>query len=118
MKRIKTNKTIAGYHLLMILSAIDFKFSPEEDGVIRSYLEKEFPFYVNLDKQMEIISNLKPSEWEDHFKLYMQDFYDDSTKDERISFLGFALSLIRADDIITKEENYYFNLLYTQWFSE
>ena len=60
------NKTMAGYHILMILSAVDFRFSPHEDIVIRDYLVQEFPFHVSLDREMLIISNLKPDEWELH----------------------------------------------------
>jgi hypothetical protein len=39
----KTNKSIAGFHLLMILSAVDYKFHTNEEKVIREYLE-EFPY--------------------------------------------------------------------------
>ena len=38
------NKTIAGYHMLMILSAVDHKFHIEEEKIIREYLFQEFPF--------------------------------------------------------------------------
>ena len=69
------NKAIAGYHLLMILSAVDFRISAEKDMVIRQYLVHEFPFNVNLDKQMEVISRLKPDEWEDHYLKMMDDFF-------------------------------------------
>lgn len=116
MSRNKTNKTIAGYHLLMILSAIDFTFSPSEDKVIRAYLEQEFPFRVNLDREMDIISSLKPEEWEQHFQIYMQDFFEDATHDERLDFFNFALQLINADQVITTTENDYIQLLYEQWF--
>lgn len=40
----KSNKSIAGYHLLMILSAVDYKFHPGEEKVIKEYIEDEFPF--------------------------------------------------------------------------
>ena len=79
----RMNKTIAGYHLLMILSAVDFRISGKEDLVIRQYLVNEFPFNVNLDKQMEVIGSLRPNEWEGHFLKVMDDFYDDATEEER-----------------------------------
>ncbi len=109
------NKTIAGYHLLMILSAVDFRVSAQEDEVIRSYLVEEFPFHVNLDREMAIISNLMPDEWEKHFYVSMDDFYDDATEEERNSLLDFAIQLTKADNVITKEENYYLNLLFENW---
>ncbi len=68
MPNNRLNKAVAGYHMLMILSAVDFRFGSEEDKVIRDYLVQEFPFRVNLDREMEIISNLKPDEWETHFQ--------------------------------------------------
>jgi len=109
------NKTIAGYHLLMILSAVDFRVSAAEDIVIRDYLANEFPFRVNLDKEMEVISNLLPDEWEQHFVKAVEDFYDDATEAERNSMLQFAINLTKADNVITKEENHYLNLMFEHW---
>lgn len=118
MPNNRTNKTIAGYHLLMILSAVDFRFHPEEDKIIRDFLVDEFPFQVNLDRQMEIISGLHPDEWESHFLKYMDDFYDDSTPEERNQFLQFAVSLSKADNVITVEENHFLQLLFDHWDAE
>ncbi len=115
MPNYRLNKTIAGYHILMILSAVDYRFSAVEDEVIRNYLVEEFPFRVNLDTQMEVISNLRPEEWEGHFLKAMDDFYDDATEAERNSLLEFAIQLSRADQVITKEENHYLNLLFQHW---
>jgi hypothetical protein len=115
MPNNRMNKTIAGYHLLMILSAVDFRVSVEEDKVIRAYLVLEFPFHVNLDREMEIISNLRPEEWEGHFLKAMDDFYDDATDEERKRLLRFAIRLAKADHVITKEENYYLNMLFDSW---
>eukprot|EP01136_Pigoraptor_vietnamica_P008862 Opistho-1_new@44752 len=115
MPNNRMNKTIAGYHLLMILSAVDFRIGAAEDNVIREYIVEEFPFRVNLDKQMEIISNLRHDEWEVHFQKALDDFYDDSTEEERTSLLGFAIKLTKADNVITKEENHYLNLLFNAW---
>ncbi|RYE24285.1 MAG: TerB family tellurite resistance protein [Sphingobacteriales bacterium] len=115
MPNRRLNKTIAGYHLLMILSAVDFRVSAEEDAVIRQYLVTEFPFHVSLDKEMEVISNLRPDEWEAHFRKVMDDFFDDATDPERKKLLHFALELTKADNVITKEENYYLNMLFENW---
>lgn len=109
------NKTIAGYHLLMILSAVDFRVGAAEDRIIRDYLVQEFPFHVNLDREMEVISNLRPDEWEPHFLKVMDDFYDDATEAERRSLLNFAIRLTKADNVITREENRYLNMLFEAW---
>ncbi len=115
MPNHRMNKTIAGYHLLMILSAVDFRVGGQEDMVIRNYLAEEFPFNVNLDKQMEVISRLKPEEWEHQYRKAMDDFYDDATPEERKKLIRFALQLAKADNVITHEENYYLNLLFENW---
>lgn len=115
MPNNRKNKTIAGYHLLMILSAVDFSVSAKEDIVIRDYLVQEFPIHVSLDKEMAIISNLNPEDWESHFRKMMDDFYDDATEEERNALLKFAIKLTKADNVITPEENRYLNMLFEQW---
>ncbi len=109
------NKTIAGYHLLMILSAVDFRINSAKDMVIREYLINEFPFHVNLDRQMEVISRLRPDEWEGHFLKSMDDFYDDATPEERRNLIQFAIIMAKADEVITHEENHFLNLLFDHW---
>ncbi|HNB81113.1 MAG TPA: hypothetical protein PLP14_03380, partial [Chitinophagaceae bacterium] len=101
MPNNRMNKTIAGYHLLMILSAVDYRFHINEEHIIREYLVHEFPFHVNLDREMEVISNLDHDDWETHFQKCLEDFQDDSTEEERTNFLRFALHLAKADDVIT-----------------
>lgn len=115
MPNNRMNKAIAGYHLLMILSAVDFRISAAEDMVIRHYLVNEFPLNINLDKQMEIISRLRPDEWEAHYLKAMDDFYDDATEEERRNLIQFAIILAKADNVITHEENHFLNLLFEHW---
>jgi|694.fasta_scaffold60357_1 hypothetical protein len=111
----RMNHVIAGYHILMILSAVDNKFNPEEDKIIQTYLIQQFPFTVSLDKEIETISSLLPIEWESHFLKCMDDFMDDSTIEERNNLLKFAIHLIKADLEIGTEENRYIKLLYDGW---
>lgn len=118
MNRPRMNKAMAGYHILMILSAVDFKLSSSEDLIIRDYIVKEFPFRLNLDREIEILSTLHPEEWELHFTSCMDDFYSDSTDQERKDLVQFALDLCKADSVITIEENKYLNLLFNTWYHE
>ncbi len=64
---------------------------------------------------MEVIAALKPEEWEIHYLKMMDDFYDDATDAERKELLRFALELTKADNVITKEENRYLNMLFEAW---
>ncbi|MGC4128278.1 MAG: TerB family tellurite resistance protein [Bergeyella sp.] len=111
----KSNKPIAGYHLLMILSSVDGVFAPEEGMKIKEYLEEEFPFRINLDNELDIIANLNPEDWKDHFEFHARCFMEDSTEEERERFIKFAKSLIKADNEVTEDEYRFYKLLKKLW---
>lgn len=111
----KMNKAIAGYHLLMILSQVDGDFDVSEGEVVVKYLKETFPFHVDLDNEIEFLCTLPMDKFMDHFIKAMNDFYDDSTEDERTHFLDFAVKMVMADQVLTKEENIYLNALYNAW---
>lgn len=111
----KSNKSIAGYHLLMILSAIDDEFAPEEGLKIQEYLADEFPFRMNLDNELDVIASLNPEDWKDHFEFHARCFYDDSTVEERTGFIAFAKSLIKADAEVSEDEHRFYKLLKNMW---
>ncbi len=113
--RRRLNKPVSGYHMLMLLSAVDYSFHIEEEKIIREYIFQEFPFKVNLDNEIDLIASLDHSEWHQHFLQCMDDFYADSTEEERNSLLKFALYLAKADGIITSEENFYLKSLFEAW---
>ncbi|WP_373709748.1 TerB family tellurite resistance protein [Kaistella sp.] len=115
MYQKKSNKSIAGYHLLMILSAVDGEFAPEEGMMIQQYLADEFPFKMDLDDELEVIALLKPEEWKAHFEFHAQCFLDDSTAEERISFKKFAKTLIKADEEVSENEHDYYQMLKDLW---
>jgi hypothetical protein len=118
MENRKMNKTIAGYHLLMVLSTVDYRFNVHEDLVIKDFLVKEFPFDLNLDKQMETISALTPLDWKSHFHKCLTDFEDDATDTEKKVFMRFAINLVKADKVVTIEENEYVVALYDKWYPQ
>lgn len=111
----KSNKSIAGYHLLMILSSVDGEFAPEEGMLVQQYLADEFPFRMNLDNELESLALLQPEEWKDHFEFHGRCFLDDSTEEERLSFIQFAKTLIKADEVVTEEEHTFYILLKNLW---
>lgn len=111
----KSNKSIAGYHLLMILSSVDGEFAPAEGMKIQEYLAEEFPFRVNLDNELDVIATLKPEEWKDHFEFHARCFMEDSEENERAKFLDFAKSLIKADDDVSDDEHRFYRLLKSMW---
>ena len=112
---LKSNKSIAVYHLLMILSAVDNEFAPAEGLKIQEYLAEEFPFRMNLDDELDIIASLRPEEWKDHFEFHAKCFLDDSTPEERENFKEFAKSLIKADDEVSEKEHQFYSLLKNHW---
>ena len=111
----KSNKSIAGYHLLMILSAVDNEFAPEEGLKIQEYLANEFPFRMNLDDELEVIATLEPNQWKNHFEFHAHCFFEDSTPKEREKFIDFAKSLIKADNVVSDIEHSYYKSLKKIW---
>ena len=111
----KSNKSIAGYHLLMILSSVDGDFAPEEGLKIQEYLAEEFPFRINLDNELDVIATLQPENWKDHFEFHARCFFDDSTEEERQKFLDFAKLLIKADDSVSDDEHRFYQVLKNIW---
>lgn len=109
------NKAVSGYHMLMLLSEIDGEFSGPEGLVIVKYLKENFPFYINMDNEVEILSTLQREDYMDHFRKAAEDFFSDSTEHERSDFLKFAIKLVKADEQITRDENKYIDLLCDSW---
>lgn len=112
------NKVMAGYHMLMILSQVDGEFHKAEGKVIVDYLKDAFPFHVSLDAEMDILSAMPAEDYFLHFNNSMNDFYEDSTEQERIDFLRFAVKMVKADKKITPEENKFLKELFFAWDSE
>jgi hypothetical protein len=114
----KLNLPVAGYHLLLILTHSDGEFAKEEGDIIIRYLSENFPFRTNLDEEIEFLATLPRESYEDHFRKAMNDFYEDSTAEERDQFLDFAVKLVKADDVITQQENIFLNMLFNSWVPE
>lgn len=111
-------KEVAGYHMLMVLSAIDGKFNGKEDRVIREYMEQNLGGLKNIDEEMAIISALDKEDYAVHFNNAMNHFYMHSTVDERNHFLDLATRLVAADKQISPRENLFLNELYNAWEEE
>ena len=109
------NKPIAGFNMLMILSAVDGKFYGKEDIVIMKWIEKEMPVHVNLEKEIEKLSALKSEDYMIHFQKCMADFYEDTEEKERNEFLRYAIQLTKAVEPITPEENIFLDELFNAW---
>jgi uncharacterized tellurite resistance protein B-like protein len=108
-------RAIAGYNMLMLLTAVDNKLNTKEDLVVREWLANSFPARPNLDEEMEKLSGLSVDEYATHFHEQMDVFYKHSTLQERNNFLQFAMFLIKADGNISKEENKFFDMLFDAW---
>lgn len=109
---------MAGYHMLMILSQVDGDFHSSEGKVIVKYLKDSFPFRVELDNELAILSALPKEDYFIHFNNAMNDFYEDSIPQERTDFLNFAVKMVKADKKITPEENKFLKELFFAWESE
>ncbi len=115
MSERKLNKAEAGYHMLQLLSMVDDSFSVNEDLIIRNYLVENYPFHVSLDGAMDKISILKKEDYVLHFQKCMDDFYQDSTAEERTHFMDFAVKIVSADDVVSQQENVFLKILFDAW---
>jgi len=111
-------RPVAGYHMLMILSAVDGKFDGREDRIIRQYMEENFSGGIAFDKEMEIISALDEQDYAVHFNNAMNSFYMHSSQEERNHFLDLATRLVAADKKISPRENLFLKELYFAWEEE
>ncbi|MBL0339809.1 MAG: hypothetical protein IPP71_02170 [Bacteroidetes bacterium] len=112
------SKATAGYHMLMILSAVDGKFNGKEDFIIKTYMEENLDALTNLEGEMAVISALPTNDYAVHFNDAMNQFYIQSTKAERNQFLDMATRLIAADKEISPKENLFLNELFNAWDEE
>ncbi|MFT5724623.1 MAG: putative tellurite resistance protein B-like protein [Bacteroidia bacterium] len=115
MTKAKYNKDISGYLILSILAESDGNFDAREGSVIVGYIQKNFPLGGNLERATEELSLLTSSDHESRLIELAQDFYGESTSEERTQFLRFAMLLVRADDEIADEENTLITRLFEAW---
>ena len=112
---MKFEKSVAGYHMLVILSEVDGYFDAAEKKIVQEYARKNLPKVINLEVENRVLSTLPKSLYREHFEKVANDFYWQSTLQERNNFINFAFKLIKADKAISNEENTYINLLYDIW---
>jgi hypothetical protein len=126
-------RTISGYHLLTMMSVIDNTHEAGDEIRLRQWLIKEIPESIteqdrlirdwlthqfvalNLDPEMDKLTQLLPDHYSSHFHWHIDNFYKHSTAEERMQLLKFAMEMITLDGKVTKEENHYFDMLYNAW---
>jgi uncharacterized tellurite resistance protein B-like protein len=111
----KMNKAQAGYHILMILSAVDGNTDATEEKVIVDYIKSNYPNIIDEKEERKIHNTTAAADYAIRFNKAMEDFYQDSTEHERVAFLDFAVKLVKADSKITHEENYFLAQLFDSW---
>jgi hypothetical protein len=111
------NKAKAGYNMLMILSAVDNEFQEEEKKVIQEFVKKMWlQEYNDIGlEQDSTLTTLTPDDWMPRFEECSDYFYAEATEKERNEFLQFAMDLVKADDVITEEENLFLKTLFDAW---
>jgi len=112
------SRAVAGYHMLMILSAVDGKFNGKEDEIIRDYMEENYGGLIDLEHERTVIGTVALDDYPIHFNNAMNDFYIHSSKNERNHFLDMATRLVVADKQITPRENLFLNELFNAWEEE
>jgi hypothetical protein len=104
--------------MLMILSAVDGKFNGKEDRVIREFMEEVPRGAINYDEELAVISTIDELDYAVHFNNAMNNFYMQSTQEDRNRFLDLATRLVVADKEISPKENLFLKELYYAWEEE
>src|SRR6187551_2049037 len=105
------SKSEAGFHLLMILSHVDGKFTDEESEIAARYISKYFGNDFQIQKETGFLKSLNKEDYFHHFKKCMDSFYSRSSAHDRAELIRFAIDMVKADNKITSEENVYLNEL-------
>lgn len=114
-ERQRRNKDIAGYQILLLLANADSDFDSSEGKVIANFIAKKFPLGGNLETAMEEIATLSEEQYSLELQKLSEDFYADSTEQERYEFLQFAMDLVKADEEVVDEEDWMIGKLYQYW---
>jgi len=112
---VSANKSVSGFHILVILSHVDGHLAIEESQVAERYVSKHFNDDLQVEKEKQFLKSLKPGDYFAHFKECMDHFYSKSSSHERAELVRFAVDMIKADRKITPEENIYLNELLSGW---
>ncbi len=112
------NRAVAGYHMLVILSAIDGKLHQTEDKIIRDYVEENYSGQIDFEKEKSRIEAMSGEDYAVHFNNSMNHFYMHSNQSERNHFLDMATKLVVSDHMISPKENLFLNELYYAWEEE
>jgi uncharacterized tellurite resistance protein B-like protein len=112
---ITLSKTLAGYHILMIIASVDGNVSKDEEKIIRKYIRLNYSFLSNLDEETLMLQNLPQELYYNHFCKVAVDFYSQSNAKERMDLINFIMKIILADNLVSAQENKYLNELYNLW---
>ena len=109
------SRAVSGYHMLLILSAVDGITNNRELKVIRKYMSEHFNDDIDFDYETEVVRNITQEDYPIHFNNAMNSFYLESQEADRNHFLDFAVKLVVADKNISAKENLFLNELYNAW---
>lgn len=112
------SRAVAGYHMLMILSAIDGNFNGKGDRLIQNYLDENYGGLLDMELERSVISSLPIVDYAIHFNNAMNDFYMHSTKNERNQLLDMATRVVALDKKISPRENLFLKELFNAWEQE
>ncbi|MFM7586680.1 MAG: TerB family tellurite resistance protein [Bacteroidota bacterium] len=112
------NKSTAGYKMLMILAIADGTHLGSEKKQIINFLGDYFdPEFLEAAIHSEQIrlESLHKDDLMLEFRDAMNQFYRQSTPEERTRFLQQAVDLVTADEQVSPEENLFLNRLFELW---
>ncbi len=107
--------TQAGFNLLVMLAGADGNFDKSEIEVIKTYLGSHGNGEFDIDGELEALDSLVGDELMQRFGDAADHFKAQTSKEDRMGMIGFAVSLIAADRKLDQRELQFFALLSQHW---
>jgi uncharacterized tellurite resistance protein B-like protein len=106
-------KAVAGYSMLMLLASVDGRVSPGECQKINEFVRSNFEVAPAMEHSF--LDDLDREKYHEQFQREAETFLDHSTPEERDAFIQYAITLVHADQDVSKKENKFLDMLYQCW---
>ncbi len=107
--------TQAGFDLLVMLAGADGNFDKSEAEVISKYLGSNNNGEFDIDSELQLLGSLAGDGVTQRFGEAANYFKEQTSAEDRIGMLNFAVDLIAADGELDQSELQLFALLGQHW---
>lgn len=108
-------KAQACYNLLLMLSVLDGKLTEEEQGAIKTFVNRRYDEQVDFEQENNNLVNTDSENLLQKFQDAAVAFGENSTQDEQRELVSTALDIVMDDGQMSDEESSIFHALASVW---